>query len=184
MEKSYTPKTDIDSCLLQLKWNDRLAVSVGRTRAENCPLIRLSEIYCFPSQENIFAFPTTVRTSRKYEFLPQVNILIRRSLEAGLFQKWRSDSSLYQNDSKQQQICNIILTVAHIGGALLALICGLGLASLAFMAECVAFHKLKQADCHQFWLVLSDILNGRRKVTIRRNPNVVNKNKNRFLPHY
>lgn len=121
-------------------------MSVGRTRAENSRLIRLSEIFCFPSRENIFAFPTTVRMSRKYEFLPQVNTLIRRSLEAGLFQKWRSDSSLYQNNLKQEQNCNVILTVAHIGGALLLLLCGLSLALLAFMAEWVV--KMKIESCH------------------------------------
>lgn len=162
VEKSYTPNADIDSCLSQLKWNDRLAVHVGRIRAGYSPLIGLSEMYCFPSRENIISFPITVRVAKKYEFLPQVNTLIRRSLEAGLFEKWQKDCDLYRNDSQHTDDRKVILTVTHIGGALLSLFCGLSLAALIFIAECIAFHKSKQVNRHRFWLFLSQTVDGRR----------------------
>lgn len=162
MDTAYSPQADLDACLSALKWNDKLAVSVRRIRAENSPVISKSEIYCFSSEENIFAFPTTIRMSRKYEFKTQVNSLIRRCLEAGLFTKWQEDTELSGNDSKPKSDRNINLTVAHIGGALLSLVCGLCLASLVFIAECVAFEKLKQKDCHQFWVYLSRTVDGRR----------------------
>lgn len=105
--------------------------------------------------------------ARKYEFLPLVNIFNRRSLEAGLIQKWRRDRTIQSN--------NFIFTVAHIEGALLALLCGLGLSSVAFMAECVVFLKLKQANCHKLWLVLFDMFCS---------VHVVSKNENLILPYY
>lgn len=161
-DKEYHGYADIDSCLEQLKWDDKLAVSISRLRAENCALIRKSEMYCFSMRENIYTYSQSLRTTKKYEFLPQIDIFIRRCSEAGLFQKWNRESSMYRNDPVHKFDRRIILSIAHIGAALLALVCGLCIGLLVLMAECVAFRKTKQPNCRRFWFFLSRIVDGRR----------------------
>lgn len=149
-------------CLAQLKWNDNLAVSTPRIRAENCPLISRSELYCFSQLENIYTFPIALSMQSKYEYFPQISAILRRSVEAGLIDKWHRDSRMYQNDLKRENDRRIILTIAHIGAALLALVCGTIVASLVFIAEYIAFRKTKRSDCNEFWVFLSKVVDGRR----------------------
>lgn len=135
--------------------------------AENNLLIRKSEIYCFPRSENIHILPVVLRLALKYEFLSEINVIIRRSLEAGLVEKWQRDSSLYQNDPKRVNDRKIILSVDHIGGALLALISGLSMASLTFIAECITFSRTNQRNCNWFWLLVSKAIDGRRYILMK-----------------
>lgn len=162
MDKPFFGHDEIDLDLEQLKWNASVAVSVSRLRAENCPLIRRSEMFCFSKRENLYTFPLMMRTAKKYNFLSQINAVIRRCIEAGLIQKWQRDSKLYATDSKQIDDRRVILTVAHIGGGLCLLCCGLSVALLTLTAECVAYRKMKQENCHIFWLLLSQCVDGRR----------------------
>lgn len=122
----------------------------------------MSEMYCFSMHENIYTYSQALRTAKRYEFLPQIDETIRKCMEAGLFRKWHQDSSMYRNDKKHRPERHIILSIAHIGAALLALFCGLGIASLVFIAEYMTFQKTKQSGCHKGWLLLSKIVDGRR----------------------
>lgn len=163
MDKAYTPCTHIYICLEQLKWNDSLAVSVSRLVAENCPLVDSSEMYCFSERENLREAMTALRVVHRFEFLPQVDDIIRRCFESGLILKWRKDETRQNNklNSKRTEH-RMILTVDHIGGALITLFCGLSMAMLVFAAECVAYRKIKQRNCCRFWFYLSKVLDGRR----------------------
>lgn len=162
IDKPYSDCADTELCLAQLKWNDNLAVSTPRVRAENCPLIDRSEMYCFSQLENLYTFPIALNMQSKYEYFPHICALLRRSVEAGLIDKWHRDSRMYQHDRKREDDRRIILTIAHIGAALLALGCGSILASLVFIAEWIAFRKTKKSDCHEFWVFLSKVVDGRR----------------------
>lgn len=88
--------------LEQLKWDDNLAVCVSRIVAENCLLIKRSEMICFSPRENIYTFTIALRMAKKYEFLRQIDDIVRRLVEAGLFQKWQRDSGMYHVDSKPE----------------------------------------------------------------------------------
>lgn len=125
-------------------------------------MIRWNEMYCFSGRENLYWFLVSVRTARKYIFLPHINAIIRRCIEAGLFQKWQEDSSLYHTGSSRKEDRRVILTVAHIGGGLLTLFCGIFLALLTFIGECVAFHKTMRENPSKFWIILSKVVDGRR----------------------
>lgn len=135
----------------------------SRLSIENSLVIRKREMYCFSRQENIIRTMITLNLQRKYDFFSQINAIVVSSIEAGLIEKWHRDSRMYSNDStKQDDGHRVILTVAHIGAALIALFCGLTIASIVFIAECVTLHKVKQADCHKFWVFLSKVVDGRR----------------------
>lgn len=161
-DKVYHDNADIDSCLAELKRDDKLAVSVSRLRAENCALIRTNEMYCFPIRENLYTYSQSLRTTKKYDFLPQINVIIGRALEGGLFQKWHRDSSMYRNDPTKNIDRRTTLSIAHIGAALLALVCGLSIASSVFILEWIVFDKIKQKKCRRFWFIVSKFVDGRR----------------------
>lgn len=160
----YVGNVNVTSLLEQLKWDDKLAVASSRALAENIPqIIDKSEFYCFSRDENIHILPITLLIMPKYEFQAEVNAIIRRSLEAGLIEKWQRDSSSYRNYSFEKDDRKIILSVVHIAAALFVLFCGLCLASLTLITECVAFHRTKQADCNRFWIFVAKTVEGRRK---------------------
>lgn len=161
-DTEYQGYADVGSCLEQLKWDDHVAVSVSRLRAQNSARIRYSEMHCFAMSENIYTYSQALRTAKNYEFLPYINLMIRRCLEVGLIDKWHRDSSMYRNDPKLKLDRRIALSITHIGAALLLLFCGLSIASLVFIAERIVFRKTKQRSCHPFWLILSRFVDGRR----------------------
>lgn len=161
-DKEYTTCIDIDKCLEKLKWDDKLAVSANQQHVRNSHLIKISEMYCFPKTESLLNSLFGMRVRQKHEFLLQINSIIQRCVEAGLFQKWEKESYLYPTDAKQREDRLVILTVAHIGGGLLVLICGLILAFLSFMAENYVNRKLRQKNCRLFWILLANFVDGRR----------------------
>lgn len=161
-DTEYHGYADVDSCLEQLKWDDHVAVSISRLRAHNCERIRYSEMHCFSISENIYTYSQALRTAKKYEFLPYINLMIRRCLEVGLIDKWHRDSSMYRNDPKLKLDRRISLSVTHIGAALLLLFCGLSIATLVFFVERIVFRNTKERNCHPFWLLLSRFVDGRR----------------------
>lgn len=119
-------------------------------------------MYCFSHKENFREYPIALAMHRKYEFLPQINVVVRRIVEAGLIAKWHRDFSKYWNDAKRIDDHRVILTIDHIGGGLFALLFGIGIASLVLIVECITFRKTEQIDCHPFWLFLSKVVDGRR----------------------
>lgn len=119
-------------------------------------------MYCFSPAENIYTYTIALRMAKKFEFLPQIDDIVRRLIEAGLFHKWQRDSNMYRIDELQKDDPNIILTVVHIGGAVVSLLCGLSLAIMVLMVECVAYRKTTHNECCEYWFLVSKFVDGRR----------------------
>lgn len=85
---------DIDVCLQELESNDEVAVAVSLERALNNRLLHRDKMFCFPEAENIKTQPISLILRKDYPFIGELNKLIRRATEGGLFVKRKNDNRL------------------------------------------------------------------------------------------
>lgn len=140
--KNYEICYDIDECLKNILTDPQLAVAVSRQHSENSPLIKKTDMFCFPRTENIYNFLVSVLAKRDYHLLPKLNDNIRRILESGLLKKWQEDSERIAMGSAagpakgdRHGAAQIVLKLDHIQGSFIVGSIGLIAAILAFVAE-------------------------------------------------
>lgn len=131
-----------------LKWNDRLAVTVSRKHAMNCPTISKEMLYCFRYEENIHTITVAMLTPKGYFLLSDIDRILRYSMEGGLFNKWELDSTERIYSTKVKNNPNgfeyVPLQLEHSFGVFFLLAVGLGLSVIILIIELIIYHKAKQ----------------------------------------
>lgn len=169
VRKHFTLCEYIDSCLQRLEYDEKLAVALSRLHGYNSPVISRRDIYCFPPEQNIYSYSVVMPIRLDFHLRPQINFIIRQLLEFGLIERWdKLSQSIAENADIMKMINNggssdekhlVVLTVAHIMGAILIMIFGHILASLAFLAETIVYNKLQTEKPSKKWIRLHKILN-------------------------
>lgn len=158
----------IDECLGRLKYDVKYAVAASRLHAMNTPAISQSEIYCFIRERNIYSYSVAMPIKLDFHLLPQINYNIRQLFEFGLIERWHKLSQSIAANEEIKKILNeasngkdsrlVVLTVAHIMGAILIMGFGHILALIAFLAEIITKKQICKGNCAKFWLVLNSFL--------------------------
>lgn len=144
---------------MKLKFNDYLAVALSREHAMNNPVLPKTEIFCFSKSNNVYTYSVAMITKKCFHLLPQMNSIIRRVLEFGLLEKWAKDNSaatlkLIQNSDEGNGDGLVVLTVAHITGAIIIMFVGYAAAFVAFIGEIIIGKKLLFANQIWIWSLL------------------------------
>lgn len=150
-----------DECLKRLEYDEKLAVAVSRSHAHNTPAISRTALFCFPRSKNVYSYSVAMPIKLDYHMLPTINYNIRQLFEFGLVERWNKYSeSIAANqeikktldaatDGKDSRL--VVLTVAHIMGAILVMFFGHIIALVAFMFEVIVERQIRQRNCAKFW---------------------------------
>lgn len=152
---------DINECIGQLLYDDKLAVGGSRQNILNSPSYSPSNVFCFNKLENIASYPIALYMQKDFYLKKQVDNIIRKIFDAGLVEKWLQDSCIEKYESRYYPPDQ--LSVAYIGAALVFF---LGVGSLfsisTFIAEKLVSWKMKQPARHKIWIYLEQFFDGKR----------------------
>lgn len=161
-----------DNCLERLLKEETLAVAISRLHAKNTPVISQTELFCFARSANIYSYSVAMPIKLDYHLLPQINSVIRQLFEFGLIERWDKLSQSIASSAaivKMQKDGTggegshlVVLTVAHIMGAILIMIFGHSMALIAFLAEHFTHGKIKKGNYNRFWMLLHKFLTPKR----------------------
>lgn len=154
-----------DECLKRLVYDEKLAVAVSRLHSKNSPAISQSELFCFSRTRNIYSYSIAMPIKLDYHLFPVINYNIRQLFEFGLIERWNKLSqSIAANQEIKKILDNavsgkddrlVVLTVAHIMGAILVMTIGHVIASMAFITELMVSRKIQHKKCSKFWILLN-----------------------------
>lgn len=153
-----------------MEYDDKLAVAVSRLHAENSPAISRARMFCFPRVKNIYSYSVAMPIKLDYHLLPVINYNIRQLFEFGLVERWNQLSQsiaasreikknllLAANaDGKDSRL--VVLTVAHIMGAILVMCAGHSIAMIAFLTELIVKHRVRHTNSARIWILFNWIL--------------------------
>lgn len=164
VRKNFQLCINTDDCLQHLEYDEKLAVAVSRLHAENTPSISRSRMFCFPPSKNIYTYSVAMPIRLDYHIMPVINYNIRQLFEFGLVERWNKLSQSVAASLEMKQILGqaqdghddrlVVLTVAHIMGAILILSFGNFVALIAFLCELCVDRKIRQRNCAKFWIRL------------------------------
>lgn len=152
----------------KLAFDEMLAVAVSRLHAINTLVISQSQIFCFPRNKNIYSYSVAMPIRLDFHLLPTINYNIRQLLEFGLIERWNKLSqSIAANEEIKKSLAAasdgkdsslVVLTVAHIMGALLIMCFGHTLAMIAFIMEQVVTLRMCKRNSCKIWYLLHRFL--------------------------
>lgn len=159
----------MNQCLSRLKTEDTLACGVSRRHARNAPTVLRSEIFCFPTKDNIYYFTIVMPMRLEFVLIDSINEVFGKVLEFGLVMHWNILTQEYtQNaiiykiiiaegsiDSESEKIA---LTFEHFSGAFVIIAVGCALALVAFVMEIVVHSQLNAQTHSKIWRWLHIIL--------------------------
>lgn len=103
-----------------------------------------------------------------FHLLPHINRVIRQLFEFGLIERWNKLSqSIASNAEIAKTLADgngdggdnlVVLTVAHIMGAILIMIFGHCLALIVFAAEHMTYRKIRSGNRGRFWAFVHKVL--------------------------
>lgn len=145
-----------------LAWDRHSAVAVARKRAFNYRTNAKEQFFCFDKSQNIRSIGISMVTKHRFDLLPEINRLLRYSLEAGLFVKWERDSSeaVYSDDANAFKYKRIMWK--HFCGALIHLCIGLLGALIVFGLEIVINRRARARRRSKLWKVTERLIDGHR----------------------
>lgn len=161
VRKNFEICINTDECLQRLEYDEKLAVAVSRSHSQNSPAISRTSMYCFPRNRNVYSYSVAMPIKLDYHMLPAINYNIRQLFEFGLTERWyKLSQSISANneikmilkkaaDGKDSRL--VVLTVAHIMGAILIMIVGHCIALIAFSFEIFAERQIRKSNCGKFW---------------------------------
>lgn len=148
----------------KLASDEKLAVAVSRLHATNTLVISQSQIFCFPRTKNIYSYSVAMPIRMDFHLLPTINYNIRQLLEFGLIERWNKLSqSIAANEEIKKSLAHasegndshlVVLTIAHIMGALMIMFFGHILAIIAFGLEQLVHRRMCRPQSWRFWFRL------------------------------
>lgn len=145
---------------MELKLNTKLAVAVSRDHAFYRSLVHESNIFCFPPTNNLNNFTVSIFTRKHFHLLPKINEIIQETLEFGFMEMWKRNYKFSKNiqfaikstgksSKKIQNNLQTVLTIEHIGPAILFLICG-SITSIACLVAELYLNFMSKSK-RKFW---------------------------------
>lgn len=145
-----------------MKYFDDVAIGASRQHILNCPAYSPSKIYCFEKSQNIANYKISLLISQQINRTNDINHVIRRVFEAGLFWKWHADSERRKKFEPLKHI-PMALTFEHFSaGFVFVLLIGWSLACLAFVSEHIIRLKIQERNGKGIWIRLEYFFDGKR----------------------
>lgn len=163
-----------DDCLKRLLVDEKLAVAVSRLHAKNSPVISETELLCFARSANIYSYSVAMPIKLDFHLMPQINNIIRQLFEFGLIERWDKLSQSIASSAATVKMLRdgsggdggghlVVLTMAHIMGAILIMVFGHLLALIALIAEHLTDRRIKRGSCNRFWKTLHKFFTPEKK---------------------
>lgn len=164
MKRRFEICSDIDECLqrLKLKPNEKYAVAVTRTHAEQSKLFALDKIYCFDREENLQNYSISLNIRKGFEYMTEVNEIIKRTLEAGLIKSWENDGQPVSNSVKLSKHLDdfTVSSIPRLNNATLFAI-GSTIALLIISVEVVVSQRIEALNRYNLNMFIHKLLNAR-----------------------
>lgn len=159
---------NLDDCLEELSYDNRLAVAVSHMHAMNSHRVSSEMIYCFNDGEHIIEYPVSAMMSSDHPFFESVHRMAQLAFERGLFVKWLKDSSGRPRHMRPRRNHELqIQTIDHIMFAVMIYFLVISSAIITFVLEHVIFYKL-QRDENRYWRWADMIIDGKRHFQLPR----------------
>lgn len=141
--------SDIDDCLNQLTWNNKLAVAVSHERIQDNLLLRKSHIYCFDKSQSIHGYFTRFLIGEHFPYLQQLNDFIEKASSSGLISHWIKMNRMKTYFYEQKFIIPhiVILGVWVIFSSLSCF------SIFVYFAERIIYKKNREANVKNFWII-------------------------------
>ena len=155
---------NIDTCLEHLKRSENSDMAVGASKLQilNSQAYSPSKHYCFKDSEAILTYQVSLLLKKNSKREMQINGIIQRAFEAGLFVKWGKDYK-----TKPEEVLLVPTGHMTLSNALTAVIFALGVgvpvSILVFVLEIITSAKVKQPSPTKFWLLADMLLKPERR---------------------
>lgn len=158
--------------------DEKLAVATSRTHAENSQIVKKTQLYCFSKSDNIYSYSVAMPVKIDFALLPNINYIIRQLFEFGLIERWdkysRSiaanaiilDTLKAGDDAGGGHL--VVLTVAHVTGAILVMSLGHTVAFIAFLIEQIVSRRIESGSRRKIWTRLHSMLSQNRNTNENR----------------
>lgn len=153
----------------RLRTEEKIAIGVSRRHAKNAPTVLRSEIYCFPTKNNIYYFTIVMPMKLDFVLIDAINDVIGKVLENGLVMHWNILTQEYTQNAIMFKFIMAegrfdgendrqALTFDHIAGAFVIIGIGWSLAFIAFVMEKIVKLRLKSESKLKIWRWLNNLL--------------------------
>lgn len=160
--KSFLVCSNITRCLAHLDEFDTIAIGDSRHHILASVLFQSSNFYCFDHRENIADYRVSMLINQEFNHAHNIDEIIRRVFESGLFVKWHSDHRRIKTTSSIE-FGSPSVTVEQISAAFVFIILGgWTLATLTFIAEHIIFRNYRREGASCIWMYLERFFDGQR----------------------
>lgn len=168
MRRQFEVCFDIDECLnrLALKEYKKYAVAVARTHIERSNLFMSNKIYCFGKSRNIQNYSISLNVRKDFEYMNELNEIIKLALEAGLIRKWENDGQPIKQHENMDEI--VEKSIPKLSNAILFAI-GFFVLILIVLAEIVISKRLETLNRQNLYMFMHKSLSAQRQFFMRRN---------------
>lgn len=163
MIDGFSPCSDLERCLEELIHNDRLAVVVSKSHAENSPNISDQQIFCFTENNQISNYPVVMMIHNDNPFKKRIEEIVEMIRQSGLMRRWTKDHQKRVRKSNQET-GPTQFTMQHIFPAIVGYSLFMIFSFLAFIGECLVYWQLKRNPGSVFWRFSEMFIDGRRYV--------------------
>lgn len=121
-----------------------------------------NNIFCFDTREKIANNRISMLINRHFERRYNINGIIRRIIEAGLFEKWRSSRKRHHFNQASER-STLSLSFEQMALAFKFILCsGLFISTLTFLCEIVIARKMCERNPARIWVHLERFFDGKR----------------------
>lgn len=149
-------------CLFHLNAYGTVAIGDLRLHMLSSIEYKPNIMYCFNPNQNVANYPISMIIHRKFEHRHNINQIIQRIFEAGLFEKWQSNQQrVIFERSPERETIRLSVEQASIA-FFLVLPIGYSLAITTFIAEIFIGEKLRGGSAAAIWVYLEKFFDGKR----------------------
>lgn len=141
--------------------NTDLAVGGSRQHISNSPSYSPSKLFCFDYDEHIASYQPTLLMRPDFDLGPEIDSIIRKAFESGLFVKWDRESQ-----RKKERVVPYQpppeLTLEQYSFGLVTIYCtGMICSVFGFLLEIIVRRQTRKKP-HPPWTYLEHLVNGHR----------------------
>lgn len=147
---------------MHLNEYDTIAIGASRHHMLSANTYNPNQIFCFNDHESIASYRVSMIIDREFNRRHNVNQLIQRIAESGLFSKWYSEHKRNWFDPSVDLGTLNVRIEQIVGPVVFDLSAGWILGLLCFIAENIIHRKLRDNNASRIWTKLGHFFDGER----------------------
>lgn len=137
IRKNFDVCYNEEECVTKAAFDPEIAVAVSRLHTFYNPRIPRNSLFCFPREQNIHSFLSTILTAKNYHLLHKFNPIIQKLIESGHILRWAQDLDFNRQlrEKKLNEEKLHPLSLEQLKGPFLQVLIFFVIAFLVFMVE-------------------------------------------------